>query len=446
MIRTNRWIACLCTFLFLLCFFFSGITAATTAKQVTVQTSMTLPAVLYSVSSGATILSILAVILALIALISFGARQNSVGFLFLSGAVLLYIVFLVSFCLEKQNYDLYNKLSVLLKEQGAKGVKKRDVVIQVRPDTMSMITGILGIIALIVTCPSLKSKKLRSDLKKEIEPYLYIAPHLLLFIVFFLVPVIYGIYAAFTKWDIFGTPEFVGLSNFRTLLLDSANTYSRQMRNGLWNTIKFVFYSVPGCILLPLILALCLQVRRNKFFQGLFYLPALMSASSVMLAWEYFFKKTYGMVNNLFGSQANWFAPPYSWAMVVIITVWWCTGGNMVIYQSALAGIPTEHYEAASIDGANAWQRFWYITLPGMKYPLSYTLTTTLIAQFNVYAQVDILLGYNNSEANAVLMMYIKDTAFSQQVAGIASAMALILGLCIALFTLLQVRVMRQNV
>ena len=444
--RTNRWISCLCTVLFLLCFMLSGITASTTAKQITVQTAISLPAVLYSVSSMATILTILVVILALIALISFAAKQNSVGFLFLIGAVLLYIAFLVSFCLEKQNYVLYNALSELLKEQGAKGVKKRDVIIHVRPDVMSVITAVLGIVALVITCPPLKSKKLRSDLKKEIEPYLFIGPHLLLFILFFLIPTIYGIYAAFTKWDVFGTPEFVGLNNFKTLLLDTANTYSRQMRNGLWNTIKFVVFTVPGCIVLPLLLAVCLKVRRNKFFQGLFYLPALMSASSVMLAWEYFFKKTYGMVNNLFGSQANWFAPPYSWAMVVIITIWWGTGGNMVIYQSALAGIPAEHYEAASIDGADAWQRFRYITLPGMKYPLTYTLTTTLIAQFNVYAQVDLLLGYDNSEANAVLMMYIRDTAFSQQVAGMASAMALILGLCIALFTLIQVRIMRENV
>ena len=151
-------------------------------------------------------------------------------------------------------------------------------------------------------------------------------------------------------------------------------------------------------------------------------------------------------MNNLFGSTANWFQPPYSWIMVVLITIWWCTGGNMVIYQSALAGIPQDYYEAASIDGANPWQTFWNITVPSMRYPLAYTLTTSIVAQFNIYAQVDILLGYDNSEANAVLMMYIRDTAFSQQVAGMASAMALILGLCIAICTAPQVRIMQKEV
>ena len=131
--------------------------------------------------------------------------------------------------------------------------------------------------------------------------------------------------------------------------------------------------------------------------------------------------------------------------LIVIITIWWFTGGNMVIYQSALAGIPQDHYEAASIDGANGWQKFWYITLPGMRYPLSYTLTTTIVAQFNVYAQVDILLGYDNNGANAVLLMYIRDIAFTQRIAGMASSMALILGLCIALATFVQVRVMRES-
>ena len=443
----KKWLTCAAILLFLLGFAFSHITGETVVKETGVSASMSFPALLYSVSSTAAVLLTLVVIFALIALISYMTRQNSVGFLFLVLAVLLFIACVIMLCTDTSNYVIYNDLNAALKERGVKGFKKRDVKISITPDLCCYLTCALGLAALALGAPSLRSHTLRGNLKREVEPYLFIGPHLILFLLFFLVPVIYGIYAAFTKWDIFGTPEFVGLANFRTILFDKENLYYGQFRNGLWNTIKFVAYSVPGCVILPLCLALAMQVRMkgSKFMQGLFYLPALMSASSVMLAWEYFFKKTYGMLNNLFGSTANWFEPPYSWIMVVVITIWWCNGSNMVIYQSALAGIPRDHYEAASIDGANAWQKFWNITLPGIRYPLAYTLTHSIVSQFNIYAQVDILLGYDNGEANAVLMMYIRDTAFKQGVAGIASAMALALGVCIAVCTAMQVRVMREE-
>lgn len=112
----------------------------------------------------------------------------------------------------------------------------------------------------------------------------------------------------------------------------------------------------------------------------MYYLPSLMSISTVTLSWRYFFNKDYGMMNHFFGSTANWFTPPYSWIMLVIITVWWCTGSTMVIYQSALASIPQDQYEAAAVDGANAIQKFISVTLPNMIYPLMYTLVTAVVA------------------------------------------------------------------
>lgn len=133
------------------------------------------------------------------------------------------------------------------------------------------------------------------------------------------------------------------------------------------------------------------------------------------------------------------------WMVLVVVTVWWCAGGNMVIYQSALASIPQSHYEAAAVDGANAWQRFVHITIPGMKYPLTYTFIMSVIAQFNVYGQPLMLTGFNNNEANAVLLMYIQENAVKKQVAGMSAAMAVILGVCIMAVSYLQMRIMRAN-
>ena len=244
-----------------------------------------------------------------------------------------------------------------------------------------------------------------------------------------------------------GGSLFIGFQNFRTLLFDAGNTYYKQLRNGLFNTFKFVLYSVPFCIIVPLSLALALKTRcrGNKFFQALYYFPSLLSITTVTLSWRYMFNAQYGVVTKFLGSTANWFAPPHSWFVVVIVTIWWCAGSNMVIYQSALASIPQDHYEAASVDGAGPLDKFIHITIPGMIYPLTYTFVISVVAQFNIYGQPLMLTGFANNEANAVLLMYIQENAVKKQVAGMSAAMAVILGLCIMLVSFLQMRVMRSN-
>ena len=107
--------------------------------------------------------------------------------------------------------------------------------------------------------------------------------------------------------------------------------------------------------------------------------------------------------------------------------------------------MPSEHYEAAAVDGANGWQRFVNVTLPGMRYPLLFTLVMTVVAQFNIYGQPLILTGFTNQESNAVLLMYVYENAVKKQVAGMSAAMALILGVCIMAASFIQMRVMRAN-
>ena len=304
-----------------------------------------------------------------------------------------------------------------------------------------------GILTAALGGPNLSREHERRLLRRDLLPYAYIGPHLFFFILFFVTPAIYGIYAAFTKWNLFNDPVWVGFANFDTLLFQKGNTYYFQLRNGLWNTIKFVLFSVPFTIILPLALAFAMQSRPRggKFFQALYYLPSLMSITTVTLAWRYMFFKSYGVMNHFFMSQADWFIPPHSWVMLVVVTVWWVNGGTMVIYQSALASVPREHYEAASVDGANEWQKFRRITLPNIRYPLMYTLVLAVVAQFNIYGQPLILTGFGNNEANAVLLMYVYENAVKQQAAGMSAAMALILGLCILTASFAQMRLMRAN-
>lgn len=442
----SKW-AAVFAFAFFILFFFSGVTATSTVKDTTATASLSLVKVLFSLSSASTLLIPLSLCSMAIALIALFKKQDHVGMLFAVVSFVCFAVFMIAFSLEKVNATMYNPISEQLKELGVK-FKKRDVkAVTASFDPMAFFALACAGMTAFMARPSLKTEEDRRSLKRDLLPYAYIGPHLFFFIIFFVTPALYGVYAAFTRWDLFNEPVFTGLDNFKTLLLDPTNTYYKQLRNGLFNTFKFVIYSVPFCIAVPLFLAVALHTRcrGNKFFQALYYLPSLMSITTVTLTWRYVFNVDYGMVNKFLGSTANWFTPPYTWAVVVIVTVWWCAGGNMVIYQSALASIPTDHYEAAAVDGANGWQRFLHITLPGMRYPLMYTLVMSVVAQFNIYGQPLILCGFNNQEANAVLLMYVYENAVKKQVAGMSAAMALILGLCIMVVSFLQMRVMRSN-
>lgn len=440
--------AALTGILFLVFFCLAGACGQTTVKEVTATVDMTLPELFFSLSSASILLIPLAVVTMVLAIVAYLGKRQNVGFAFSVISFVIFALFLIFFARENSNGAFSNALSAALKEAGIKKIKKRDMgdILVTYTPLAYLALASAGITAFL-GMPKLGKEADRRKIKKELLPYAYIAPQLFFFIIFFVTPAVYGIYAAFTKWDLFNEPVFIGLSNFKTLLFDAGNTYYKQLRNGLWNTIKFVIFSVPLCIAVPLALAVALQTkaRGSKFFQALYYFPSLLSITTVALSWRYMFNSQYGVVPNFLGLKANWFAPPYSWIVLVVVTVWWCAGGNMVIYQSALASIPKEHYEAASVDGAGPWQQFLHITIPGMKYPLTYTLVVTVVAQFNIYGQPSLLTGFNNNEANAVLLMYIQENAVKKQVAGMSAAMAVILGCCIMIVSFIQMRVLRSN-
>jgi len=441
----NKW-AIMITIALLAAFAFSSVTASTTVKDITISTRVSLLSALYSLSSGATLLLPLFMVLVLLAFISFCGKQTNVGFLFISSAFVIFIVLLIWYSSETRNTSQYTVLEDMLKEQGVR-FKKRDIIIRVIPNLTCYLTLALNIAASLVTIPPLGIKEKRYLLKREMEPYAFIAPHILFFVVFSLVPAVYGIYTAFTRWDLYNEPVFAGFKNLYTILFDSENSYYLQFRIGLINTIKHVVFTTPFLIVLPMCIALAMHTRcrGRKLFQSLYYLPSLLSASTVVLAWQYIFKRTYGVMNNFFMSSVDWYTPPYTWIIQVVVTVWWGLGANMIIYQSALAGIPQDQYEAASIDGANGWRTFFCITVPNMRYPIMYTFVTTLVAEFGVNAQPEMLFGFRNSGSNAVIMMYIRTAAMQQGIAGIGSAMAFMLGICIMTVTLFQIRVMRSS-
>ncbi|MGG4104307.1 sugar ABC transporter permease [Paenibacillus lautus] len=287
--------------------------------------------------------------------------------------------------------------------------------------------------------------------KKSLTPYFFVGPHLILFIVFILLPTLYGIYASFTQWNLINDPVWVGLANYKTILFDSESTFYIQFMNGLKNTLIFVVLSVPILIIIPLMIAVSLEhkkVKMKNVIQSILYIPGLISISAAALIWSLIFNKQLGITNNIFGSETVWAAnQPYAWLIIIVITVWGGVGGNMIIYRASISGVSKDLYESAEMDGAGPVRRFSSITLPSIRFPLIYTFVMTTAGAFNVFGQPLMMTDGGPRQSTTVLMMYIRQLAFGhgESIAGMASAMAVLLGLVILVISALQYYVMNRN-
>lgn len=252
-----------------------------------------------------------------------------------------------------------------------------------------------------------------------------------------------GIYVSMTEWNLYSQPVFVGLDNFRTLLWDTDSIYHTQFINGFKNTMLFALLSVPLCIVIPLGLAAALSAkpRLARFFQSILYLPTLFAISAVMIIWGFLLSLSFGPIKELFGFDVHLTGTqPWAWLAIVAVTIWWTAGGNLIIYTAALSNVSRELLEAAELDGANNVTKFFKISLPSIKNQLLFTTVMTTIAQFNIYGQPLMLTGGGPNNSTRVLMMYIQENAFgsSTSVAGMSSAMAVLLGLAIMIVSIFQ--------
>lgn len=286
--------------------------------------------------------------------------------------------------------------------------------------------------------------------KFRMTPYLFILPHIILFIVFFLYPLCYGIFASFTKWNLFNDPVWVGLDNYRVILFNKESTFYRQFWNGLGNTVEFVLFCVPFQIIIPLVLAIAIAQKPKGYnlFQSIFYMPTMFSITAVTLTWIFIFNRSLGLWNHLLGTDVNWYGEqPYAWIALVIITLWWGIGVNLIIYVAAINGVDPSLLEAAEIDGASKLQRYLYVIIPSIRFPLTYTLVTSVIAQFNIYGQPLIVTAGGPKESTYVLLMYIRNLAFGtgNPIAGTSSAMATCLGLVIGIVSVVQLILLRKQ-
>ena len=278
--------------------------------------------------------------------------------------------------------------------------------------------------------------------------YVFISPWLIGFLTLTLYPMLASAYYSLTVYNVVDM-RFVGLQNFQELITDDKFYWS------LWVTAKYALVSVPLGISAALAVAVLLnqKVPFLSFWRTLYYLPSVIAGVAVALLWKWLMNPEFGLFNHLLFGPLGIEGPRWFWSeQWVIPSYWimglWGIGGPMVIYLAGLQGVPTTLYEAAEIDGASSWQRFWKITIPKISPVILFTLITNLIGALQMFTQVYVIsngLGGPNN-ASMVYVLYLFLNGFRWFRLGYASALAWVLFVIIVVLTYLMIRVSRNIV
>jgi ABC-type sugar transport system permease subunit len=279
--------------------------------------------------------------------------------------------------------------------------------------------------------------------KRRIDLLLFIlmlAPNVLFLGVFVYWPLLFQAYLSLTAWDLL-SPEklFVGLDNYSFLLTDPA--FHKVLRN----TAVFVASGLLGTLVIGLLLALLLdlKLRGRQVVRSLVFAPTIVSGAAVGLVWVYIFDPRFGLVRLLLGlvglPAPNWLLDS-AWAMpaIVIVYIWKNVGYSTVVYLAGLQGIPRDLHEAASIDGATPWQRFWRITLPLLS-PISFfILVTSILTLFQSFDIIFVMTRGGPVDATNVLIYELYEQGFIAFNAGIAAAIGMMLFAIMLIVTIAQ--------
>lgn len=274
-----------------------------------------------------------------------------------------------------------------------------------------------------------------------------------MFLSFLFIPLIYGVYISFRDYDLLSQERpFVGLKHYLNIF-NPESTLNSIFFEGLWNTVQFVLYSVPLLVVVGLALALLVNSLPGKIrglFRTVYFIPYSISVSVIAIIWLWLLDTNSGLINNyllkLGVDPVPWLTSmPFAWISIVVATIWWTIGFNMIIFINALNEVPDELYEAAAIDGASVWQKFLHITLPSIRPIMIFVIITSTIASFNVYGQPFLMTRGGPGDSTEVLLMGIVEQAFEQRKLGSASAMAIMMSIIMIAVSLIQFKLTNKK-
>jgi multiple sugar transport system permease protein len=279
------------------------------------------------------------------------------------------------------------------------------------------------------------------------------APYLVLFTVFIVIPVVFGIWVSLHNWDpLLPVKPFVGLQNYLDLITPGSTTFG-PFWNSMEATGKFTLYSVPLLVVIPLLIALMLnrEFRGRNFFRATFFAPYVLGVAVVGILWRFLLDPNIGLVNHYLGTlglpdNTPWItALPWAWVSLVGVTVWWTLGFNTVIYLAGLQDIDPALYDAAKVDGANGWQRFLNVTLPGLRPVLLFVITVTILASANMFGQSYVITQGAPGEETTTAIWYIAEQGLRFFKMGPAAAMSYVLALALAVVSLANFALFRYR-
>ena len=281
-------------------------------------------------------------------------------------------------------------------------------------------------------------------------------PGLILLTLFVIVPFVTAIYLSFFNVDfnMVEGPQFWGLEQYRRILVDPIT--SPVFYKALMNNLTFALIVVPAQTGLAVLLAVMLNTKLKgiAFFRTFFFMPVVFPMSLVAIIWALMFSRdSLGMLNGLLNLFSFGYIQPIDWLgdpniallSIALLSVWAGVGFQMVIVLAGLQEIPVELYEAASLDRANRWQRFWNVTIPGLRNTLIFVVIITTIFSLRLFDQVFILTKGGPIDATQTVMFQAVTSAFVEGNVGRASAITVIFVLIIIAITMLQRLVLRQN-
>lgn len=292
-------------------------------------------------------------------------------------------------------------------------------------------------------------KKLSLEAREALSGWFFVSPALIGFSIFTFAAIGYSLYLSLTRWDLLSTPQFIGLQNFIKVF-----TADKYFYKYMGNTVYFVLFLVPIVLVVSLMLAVIINKRVKgivKAYRAILFLPSITSTVAISMVWIWILNPEMGLINNFlrmigFQNTPLWLSSESSSKMaLVIMRTWQMSGYYMLIFLAGLQTVPTQLYEAASIDGAGPIKRFFSITLPMLSNTTFVVMILLIIEAFNMFESVFIMTSGGPLGSTSTIMYYIYEQAFTNYNMGYASSLAWILFIIILIVTLVQYRFRREQ-
>ncbi len=277
---------------------------------------------------------------------------------------------------------------------------------------------------------------------QDLKAIPFLLPFFIAYLVFTIFPIFKGLEMSLHDWSLVRKLEFIGLDNYKKMLTDP------HFWRTLWNTTLFVILTTPTMVLLALGLSLLsnLNTKFKTFFRGSFFIPSILSVSVISFLMIFMLQPYNGFVNTLIqaigiNAEPFWMADKgLAWVTIVVVTLWWTVGFNMILFLAALQDISDSLYEAAEIDGASRWDMFVHITLPQLIPIGRVVLLLQILASYKVFAQILLITGGGPGGATRPLIQYIYQVGFTQNNLGYAATMSYALFFILLILSIIQLK------